>query len=62
MTTFFAVADANGLISHELKATNLGDAIRELCVDALTRDDDELRAIASDLLVLVRYHEQKAKS
>jgi len=35
-----------------------GDVLTELSVDALTRDDAELRAIASDLLVLVRYHEQ----
>lgn len=37
-----------------------GEQITELCVDALVRDDAELRAMASDLLVLVRYHANKA--
>ena len=36
-----------------------GEILTELCVDALTRDEPELRAIASDLLVLVRYHASK---
>ena len=36
-----------------------GSVLTELCVDALTRGDSELMAIASDFLVLVRYHASK---
>ena len=39
MTKFFAAADANGLISHELAASNLAEARRELQAACGTTDE-----------------------
>jgi hypothetical protein len=37
-----------------------GQVLTELCVDAVTRGDEELMALARPLLTLVRYHERRA--
>lgn len=39
-----------------------GSVVTELCVDALTRGDDELRKLAGALLTLIRYHERRVPS
>jgi len=38
-----------------------GTILVELCVDAVTRGDDELMALARPLLMLLRYHEMKTR-
>ena len=36
-----------------------GTILTELCVDAVTRGDEELMALAMPLLTIVRYHAMK---
>ena len=46
----------------ELFIETHGTILTELCVDAVTRSDPELMAIARDLLTLVRYHDRKTQA
>lgn len=43
----------------QLELYHCGTTLTELCVDALTTDE-ELRTAASALLTLVRYHERRS--
>jgi len=43
----------------ELFIETPGQVLTELCVDAVTRSDEELMALARPLLTLIRYWESK---
>jgi len=45
---------------EQLEMWTTRETVCELCVDALVRGDEELRAMASALITLIRYHDARS--